>query len=95
MRDATGGRSPAKKMEILRPTHLLSHPPLSGIQIIDADYSTIQHAEGFGVSQNAFSIMGGLVPTWRAYAVLALELAIVVAFALLVFDRQEESGYQA
>jgi ABC-type transport system involved in multi-copper enzyme maturation permease subunit len=60
-----------------------------------AYYSTIQHLEDFGVAEHAVTVMGGLsAPTWVAYGVLALELAIVVAFALLAFDRQEEPGYQ-
>jgi ABC-type transport system involved in multi-copper enzyme maturation permease subunit len=43
----------------------------------------------------ATEVMGGMgAPTPVAYAVVILETALVVLFALAVFDRQEEPGYQ-
>lgn len=56
-----------------------------------AYYSAIWYVEKFGSSP----LMGFGAPTWIAYVVLALELVAVAVLALLLFDRQEEPGYQA
>lgn len=56
-----------------------------------AYFSTIHFVGSFGGDP----FMGPSAPTWLAYVVLGVEFALVSLFALLLFDRQEEPGYQS
>jgi ABC-type transport system involved in multi-copper enzyme maturation permease subunit len=64
---------------------------LNALNPMGAFGSMIRHIDQFGISQSA----GLVAPTPMAYAIVAVEAALVALFAIAVFDRQEEPGYQA